>query len=494
MDALYVEQQYQDAERLYLHGSSLDALNIIEPVLKAGFESAAMWNLAGACGLSLNRLVDAERAFRRAIELYPDYRDAHSNLGAALTRQERYTDAVAALHHALSIDSTHAATYSNLGVALQGQKLFGIAEHAYRQALHFQPDFTDAAVNLGKVLRDQGRTADAEAVFREVVTLHPDLLSAKAELTHIVLADGRYEEGWRLYEHRYDARLANRAAVPPNIAVPKWNGESLNGKSILVYAEQGNGDTIQFSRFFPVLKQMGAAKVTFVCADRLHRLMQNARGLDKIMSEPEKPDARNYDFWTFLLSIPLHANTTLKTIPSTDDVLSVPQEDIERWRLRLNLLPGLKVGLVWKGSAFNLEDKTRSLPGLKTLAPLWDCAAASFVSLQKGQGEDEAMQPPPGQPLLHLGSDIENFADTAAIISQLDVLITVDTAAAHVAGALGKRCWVLLPATRTDWRWMHSTSSTPWYPHTRLFRQTQPNDWSAPVEAMCNAFACLLRA
>ncbi|WP_277187202.1 tetratricopeptide repeat protein [Caballeronia sp. BR00000012568055] len=505
IDASYAEQQYLEAERLYAAQRFAEALAVLEPVLHAGFESPAMWNVVAACNLSLNKPDDAERAFRRAIELHPAYCEAHSNLGVLLTNQKRYPEAEASLREALRHDPAHAASYSNLGVVMQARNRLPEAEKAYRQALKLRPDFPDATMNLGVVLRDQGRLAEAEQTFRRILNDqpegdaafrvasddHPVQVSAKVELAHLMLATGHYAHGWRLYENRYDARLGHRNTVPPAIELPQWQGESLKGKSVLVYAEQGNGDAIQFSRYFPVLKQMGAKHVAFVCPDQLHRLMKTARGLDRVISESASPDPRHYDCWTFLLSIPLHARTTPETIPSAEKVLSVPDAAFEHWRRRFSLLPGAKVGLVWKGSSIHPNDKVRSLPGLTTLAPLWSCPSASFVSLQKGQGEDEAARPLAGQPLMHVGSEIEDFADTAAIIAQLDLVITVDTAAAHLAGALGKRCWVLLPAIRTDWRWMNFTSSTPWYPETRLFRQTRFNDWTAPLDAARHALSNL---
>jgi hypothetical protein len=189
-----------------------------------------------------------------------------------------------------------------------------------------------------------------------------------------------------------------------------------------------------------------------------------------------------HDYWTFPLSLPLHFNTTVETIPAALPYLSAPPERLSRWQKCLSM-DGLKVGLVWKGSAAHINDANRSLPGLSTLAPLWSVPGVTFVSLQKGQGEDEAATPPTGQPVLHLGSDISDFADTAAIVSQLDLVICIDTAIAHLAGALNKPCWVLLPALGTDWRWLQERSDSPWYPDAmRLFRQTKSGDWTSTID------------
>ncbi|SAK72663.1 tetratricopeptide repeat protein [Caballeronia ptereochthonis] len=523
-DPSFADEKCSEAEDCYRNGRFDEALNAVDAAFRAGFESAALWNVAAASFMALRREADAERCLRRAIELYPASCQVHSNLGALLSAQSRYAEAEAEFQEALRIDPAHAEASNNLGVALQAQARWAEAEAAYRHALRVKPDFANASLNLGILCRDQGRFDDAkeafcrllagrpdqhdsarmnlgilyrdngrlpeaEAAFRQVSTDHPEQVSAKAELAHLALCAGNYAEGWALYENRYDSRLRGRNTIPPDIALPQWRGESLAGKSVLVFHEQGNGDTIQFSRYFPVLKQMGAARVTFACPERLHRLMRTARGLDVVIGDETLPAPKGYDCWTFLMSVPLHAGTTLENIPDAPGVLSVAEEDMHRWRPRLAGLEGVKVGLVWKGSAIHPNDQTRSLPGLAALAPLWTCPSVSFVSLQKGQGEDDAAHPPPGQPLVHVGSELSDFADSAAVIAQLDLIVCVDTAIAHLAGALGKPCWMMLPAIRTDWRWMRDRPTTPWYPTMRLFRQARLHDWTTPIEAMRAALA-----
>ena len=189
------------------------------------------------------------------------------------------------------------------------------------------------------------------------------------------------------------------------------------------------------------------------------------------------------------MSLPLYFATTVEAIPAELPYLSVPPERLSRWHQRLPA-SGLKVGLVWKGSALHSNDHNRSLSSLSLLAPLWSVPGVNFISLQKGQGEEEAAAPPAGQPILHLGSDIVDFADAAAIVAQLDLVICIDTAIAHLAGALNKPCWVLLPATGADWRWLRDRPDSPWYPNViRLFRQTKPGDWSATIEDVARSLA-----
>jgi hypothetical protein len=268
----------------------------------------------------------------------------------------------------------------------------------------------------------------------------------------------------------------------------------LTGKSLLLWPEQGYGDTLQFVRYAALLKAQGAARVVWMVQPALRGLLASAAGIDQLVVEGETPPL--CDYWTFPLSLPLHLRSTLDTLPATLPYLHADSERIEHWRPYLPPT-GFRVGLVWKGNARHRNDARRSLPSLATLAPLWQIPGVVFVSLQKGPGgpgETEAAEEaarsamPPGAPLTALGDKIRDFADTAAIVEQLDLVIGVDTAVVHLAGSLGKPCWVLLPAIGTDWRWLHGRNDTPWYPQVmRLFRQSTPGDWRETVETLAQA-------
>ena len=225
----------------------------------------------------------------------------------------------------------------------------------------------------------------------------------------------------------------------------------------------------------------GASRITLVCKSPLKALLETLEGVDMVVFQLEATSLPTHDYWTFPMSLPLYFATTIQTIPAKLPYLSAPLQRLDQWHRNLPT-GGLKVGLVWKGSAGHKNDANRSLPGLSTLAPLWALSGITFVSLQKGLGEDEAATPPVGQPILDLGPDIQDFADTAAIVAQLDLVICIDSAVAHLTGALNKPCWVLLPAIGVDWRWLHERTDSPWYPGVmRLFRQTKAGDWSAPI-------------
>ena len=439
----------------------------------------------------LKRLPEAELALQRAIGIRADYAAAHYNLGCLLVELERSSEAEAAFRRSLAIRPDYAEAHNNLGCLLRKLKRIAQAEAAYQRALAIRPDYAEAYSNLGFLYQEQNRFPEAEAACRRALAIRPDFVDASWNLALILLHLGRWSEGWPLYESRYHKDRKQLVAIVPSLVCPQWRGESLQGKSLLVWPEQGFGDTIQFARYLSLLKAQGAARITLVCAPVLRALCQSIAGVDALITMQEALDGSAYDFWTLLLSSPLHLKTTPESIPSSLPYLSAPTDRLEAWRCRMPRA-GVRVGLVWRGSAAHANDGNRSLPNLAALAPLWQVPGISFVGLQKGQGEDEVVQFSAKQPMLHLGSDIQDFADSAAIVAQLDLVISVDTAVAHLAGALGKPCWVLLPRMGTDWRWLDARSDSPWYPGVvRLFRQQESEDWSAVVDEVAAALARL---
>jgi len=347
------------------------------------------------------------------------------------------------------------------------------------------PDYAEVHCSLGVALKELGQFDGAVASFRRALEINPGLVESHLNLGSLFLSQGRYTEGWLEYEARYDPGYSGRQSIPPNLTFPRWQGEPLTGKSIVVWPEQGFGDEIQFARYFPMLKAQNVSRLTLVCKPPLKSLLENVDGVDAAVSFSEVASLPYHDYWAFPMSLPQHFSTTVETIPAKLPYLNTSPERLNRWRDRLPT-GGLKVGLVWKGNA--APNPHRSLPGLSTLASLWSIPGVTFVSLQKGPGEDEAAAPPAGQPILHLGSDILDFADTAAIVAQLDLVICIDTAIAHLVGALNKPCWVLLPAIGVDWRWLQERTDSPWYPGAmRLFRQSKSGDWSATIGEVTQA-------
>ncbi|MBF0178589.1 MAG: glycosyltransferase family protein [Magnetococcales bacterium] len=495
------------------------------------------------------RLAEAERLYRAILVNDPRHPDAHHNLGIVGLQAGRVEEALPHLQAAMEVAPMVVQYWSSLldGLLMAGRpqvarllpawggiaglpddavkslenrmKAAGVATErqaedlcllgrmfqernqldqartAYRQAIRLRPDYADALANLGCLLMDLHRPEEAEAALRAASRAAPGQVEILWNLALLLLRQGRFAEGWTLYEYRHHPGNRFRSTVPPDLPFPCWRGEALTGKAILVLTEQGLGDTLQFCRYLPILKARGAKAVKLVCAPSLAGLLQTLPGMEAPEDEETTGGAgESHDFWTFLLDIPVHLRTTLATIPADLPYLRTLPERDAAWRGRLPPPGALRVGLTWKGNPDHWNDGNRSLPDLACLASLWSVSGVVFVGLQTGAGAGEAASPPDGQPLLDCGHWIGDCADTASIVARLDLVICVDTAIAHLCGALGKRCWVLLPVIGSDWRWLEERSDSPWYPGVmRLFRQKIPGDWSGVIREVREALAGLAR-
>ncbi|APA87424.1 tetratricopeptide repeat protein [Paraburkholderia sprentiae WSM5005] len=507
------------------HADALHLLGLVHASRRALPEAAALMQQAIAIApcavffsnlgdvLRQQRLVaDAEAACRHAIELQHDYAPAHFNLGMLLMELGRKDDAECALRQALALDPASNDVLNNLGFLLNDMGRVDEAETAYRRAisndsgyfharynlgllllrggrfvdaeqqlrcaLEIAPKHVDVLNDLGTALREQHRYDEAEAMYRNALQQDADFADARWNLALVLLGQGRYAEGWPHAEARYHHRRTTADSVP-DPGYPQWQGEPLAGKSLVIWHEQGLGDTIQMARYAPLLKARGLSRLTVLCPEPLNALMTTVEGVDRVVSHTGELEA--HDFWSFSMSLPLRAGTTTGNIPAHLPYVHAPADRMGRWRTRLSA-GGFKVGLVWRGSVEHEHDAERSLPGLLTLAPLWSVPGVTFVSLQKGPAENEPASLAAQLPMVCAAADLMDLADTAAVISQLDLVISVDTAVAHLAGALGKPCWVLLNRPWTDWRWMHDRTDSPWYPQVmRLYRQASPGDWNEVI-------------
>lgn len=511
--------RYSAAVSLYGKDRFDEALALIEPLLRAQPVDVQVLNLAAACHLSIGHLHDAQTYWRRAIDTKPDYCDAHNNLGVVLKELGRLTEAETCYRQALSIAPDHAGahvnlgrlfaqlgrpneaefsylralelqprdgdTYVNLGVLYQDQMRLPEAEAAYRNALAADPQQVKAHFNLGVVLKMQRRFAEAEASYRQALALRPDYFEVKINLAHLLLTVGRLEEGWVLFEARYDPAWPQRKIAPPPVDFPMWRGEPLAGKSLLVWPEQGHGDSLQFCRYLPMLKAQGLAKLSIACSPVLQSLFEMIEGVDECIPLDGDHAIPTHDYVCLTMSLPHRLGTTLASIPGATPYLRVPPSHAARWKGKLPA-GKFKVGLVWAGDprpdqpAINAVDGRRSLHAGAYL-PLLRVPGVTFVSLQKGASTQPQIGTLPAElrPFdpMH---DVHDFADTASIIEQLDLVITVDTSIAHLAGALNMPVWIL---SRYDgcWRWLHDRDDTPWYPRARLFHQRQPGEWGEAI-------------
>jgi Flp pilus assembly protein TadD len=422
----------------------------------------------------------AEACFRELIRLLPDSAEAHASLGLLLDKQGMVGEAEHHYRHSISLNPDQGDIHLNLGMLLAKQKRFEEAEAHYRQVVELIPDSAVAWSNLGVLQACRKQETEAELSYRIAIAINPDHRLAYFNLSYLLLRQGRFEEGWRCLEMRdWYGQLEK------NIPCPRWQGEPLQGRSLLISFDAGHGDMIQFCRYAKVLKARGAARITLVCHPALKTLFTTLDGVDTVLAFDETLPPAEWDYWTPPLSIPFYCRTRLDSIPVDIPYLRADRKLAERWSSVMSGECGpsdLRVGLVWKGNPRFENDSERSLPDLKALEPLGTIEGVRFFSLQKGAGEDEAANLPADLPLVNLGPHISDFADSAAIVANLDLIISVDTAIAHLAGAMAKECWTLLPDYMTDWRWLTGRTDSPWYPGVmRLFRQPRMGEWATVI-------------
>ncbi|CAG1003765.1 hypothetical protein RHDC4_03414 [Rhodocyclaceae bacterium] len=441
----------------------------------------------GRARLDAGDAAGAEACFRAALAQAPDFAAALGNLGFVLEDRGALVEAEACYRRCLELDPTPAQIHLNLGALLLARKRFPEAEAAFLEAIRCDAQSPRMWSAVGVFLASTKREEEAERCYRQALELDADYALASFNLAYLLLRQGRFEEGWR----RLDARDWY-GPLQERLGLPRWQGEPLAGRRLLIADEIGHGDMIQFGRYAAVLKAGGAARIGLMCQPALTELLATLDGVDAVFALDAEVDAAAWDFWSPALSLPRWCETRLETIPARLPYLQADPRRIVRWAAALPA-GGLKAGLVWRGNPRFENDADRSLPSLEVMAPLGAVAGVHFVSLQKGAGEDEAVNPPPSLPLLNLGSRMENFADTAALMANLDLVITVDTAAAHLAGALGKPCWVMLPDYKTDWRWLTGREDSPWYPGAmRLFRQPPTREWEPVVAHMAGELSHLV--
>ncbi|HEY9104772.1 tetratricopeptide repeat protein [Chitinimonas sp.] len=430
----------------------------------------------------------AETYLWAARRLAPDIAEIHANLALLLDERGERQEAEGCYREALRLAPDYASAHLNLGALLAEQRRYDEACLHYETSLALRPESARAWSNLGVLLTCVRRDADAEGCLRRALALDPDYARARYNLGYLLLRQGRYAEGWPLFEARdwY-------AGYQQHLPWPRWTGPDLAGQALMLVCEAGQGDMIQFCRYVAELKARGVARLGLLCHPPLKRLFAGLAGLDCLAGLDEPLPEGEWDGWVPMLSVPGLCDTRLETIPAKLPYLLAEPAAQAGWRERLAVActPGaLRVGLAWQGNPRFENDAERSLPGIATLAPLWQVPGVVFVSLQKGPGELGAV--PPGQPLFNPAAELHDFADTAALMANLHLVISVDTAVAHLAGALGLPCWLMLPDHKTDWRWFLGRSDTPWYPGAlRLFRQPQVGDWTSVVVALQASLAVL---
>jgi tetratricopeptide (TPR) repeat protein len=461
---------------LHQQGRSVEALELIGAALKARPDSVETLSNYGLVLQSLQRYDEALATYDRAVGLKPDFAEAFFNRGNALKGLKRIDDALASYDRAIALKPDFAEAFFNQGNALKELKRIDDALASYDRAIALKPDFTEAFINRGTALTELKRIDEALACYDKAVALEPEGAYGIINRGICRLLLGRYLEGWADYELRWGTERFH--GVPPAFA--NWHGEDLKGRRLLVFSEQGLGDTIQFSRYLPLLARRGC-RVTFLTDTRLLGLLRS------LANEIEICDActseRTFDFQCALMSLPHRFGTDLTSIPSAVPYLRAEGDRIDHWRTQIGE-HGFKIGIIWQGSPSHHQERSVLLG---VFFPLAKIPGVRLISLQRQQGIQQLAYVPANVKIETLGAAFvdshDAFADTAAVISNLDLVITIDTSIAHLSAALGKLTWITLSYI-ADWRWLLDREDSPWYPTVRLFRQKRPNDWASAFSSI----------
>jgi Flp pilus assembly protein TadD len=439
----------------------------------------------GVAFFQMGRFDEAASAFRRAASLRPNDAHAYNSLGGALVKSDKFEEAAAVLRRAIELDPNLPEAHANLGVALTRVGQADETEAVLTRALALRPDYAEAHNTLGVLHYQNGKLDAAAAEYQAALKLRPDYAMAHWNLGVILMLQGNLEQGWAELDWgpRWQHNPRRR-----ELTKPLWESFATSGQRILIHAEQGYGDAIQFIRYLPRVCQSGGT-VMVACQKELHRLFEGIAPVETWIApnEPLPP----HDVRCPLMRLPLVFKTNLSNIPAEIPYLKANERLAGQWRNRMPASGTRKIGLVWAGRPKDTNDRDRSVK-LAQLAPLAGVGGAMFFSLQKGEAAGQASQPPAGMNLVDWTADLHDFSDTAALIANLDLVIAVDTVVAHLAGAMGKPVWLLLQNT-PDWRWLLERTDSPWYPTARLFRQAKWRDWSEPIRQVTAALAELVR-
>jgi tetratricopeptide (TPR) repeat protein len=520
-EVLTAEPQHGDALRflgsLYMQDNRPDAaIECFEKARTVTPRNPELLNNLGVALYSLGKTIDAQKAYEEAVRLDPNYWNAALNLANLLLATGQRDEAVPWLRRVVEVRQDHIQALTQLGNLLRAT---GESEEActiYRRLVDLQPDDVNVHVNLGTLYHDLSKWDDALAQYDKALSLQADYTDAlvsragllmelnrpneaKAAYAQIIKAEparrdalfgqsmalltlGEYKEGWPLYESRYQH-------APHLLAYSKdrWDGSPLDGKRLLIWGEQGLGDVLQFVRYAALCKEKGG-HIIVQCKQPLVRLLQNCSYIDEVVTQISEKD---FDYQISMMSLPAIFATTLDTIPKTIPYLFVSEEARAKWAPCFANIDGYKIGLVWAGNPrknridAHITDRQRSLK-LAMLKPLLESEGVRFYSLQKGDAANEIKSGGLSEALIDYTDDIQDFMDTAALIENLDLVISVDTSVVHLAGGLGKPVWVL-SRFGGCWRWLGNQSDSPWYPTARVFAPPAPADWQPCIQDVCVA-------
>lgn len=435
---------------------------------------AVAWFHKGNVLQDLKYYDEAARAYRQAVEIDGSLPDAWNNLGVVLRAQHLENEALEAFGRAAEQNPDSPEVHNNLGLVLAALGQSEAAVESCRRAIHLNPAFAEAYRNLADMLKEICRTKDAIAAYRKATQVRPDFAAAWWNLALALLQNGQLREGFSLYHYRRQPEL-NIFTYPHSLTAPRWNGRAFKNKTLLVYCEQGFGDSIQFSRYLPKVRQRGG-KVILEAPPALVRLFQASGIADEVIGAGPELPAVQYDLCASVMDLAHIFDTTLETIPAGGGYLRADRQAVERWRRRIGQ-EGFKVGIAWAGNPQHGNDKNRSVSAQMFAGLHGISSDIRFFSLQLNPDAGSIELLSNTLAVENLEADLTDLAETAAAVMCLDLVISVDTSVAHLAGALGRPAWTLLPYC-PDWRWLLHRDDSPWYPGMRLFRQRQRGNWS----------------
>ena len=477
---LVVRNDPSNAQAWYMLGSVKQLQGRIDEAVTDYLEAIRLvpnfteaFNNLGVALHAQKRFAEAEESLRRALSHQPNYAEAHNNLGAALHAQGRSEEAEASLRRALRHRPNYAEAHNNLGNVLQERGELDEALECYQKAVRLEPEYTEACTNLGNALLSQGRMAEAMGSYDQALERKPDHAEVHMNRALTWLGMGDFAKGWPEYEWRLKV---SQYAIP-SFRQPRWDGSPLDGRTILLHADHGLGDAIQFIRYAPLVRQRGG-RVILQCCRPLARLLASSPGLDRVVVLGE--DVPDTDVYAPLMSLPGIFGTTLETIPADVPYLFPDETLVERWSGELGSTDEIRVGIAWQGNPQHTRDRSRSFR-LSQFEAVARRPGIRLLSLQKFDGSEQLGEVEGRFAVTDLGSRLDDMMDTAAVMKNLDLVIVVDSALAHLAGALGVPVWVALPFA-PDWRWLRGRDDSPWYPTMRLFRQRRWGDWDEVFE------------
>lgn len=479
-ESLNVENRIKSAKQSIAVGDYSNAEKILKSMIKNDDEYYLKF---GDICLETGKLDEAINSYQKAIEINPILDGVYNNLGVAYTKKNETDEAINCYKKAIELNPNNAEPYCNLGVAITKNNQIDAAIENYLIALNINPNYATACFNLGLSYSKKRDINNAILYYEKALSINPNYIEAYFNLGIAYLLNKEFKKGWQYY----DCRFINKKAPAPQVKNPKpiWNGSSLKGKIIYVYHEQGIGDTLQFVRFLPILKAFGAKKVLFKCQAGLETLLKmGIVGVD-IVNNSTPDESIEFDTYIPLLSLPRILNINCDNISPNTEYLKADINKVIEYKQKFFNNDKLKIGIFWQGSTEHKTDKERSL-SLKNYYPLFDIPNIQLYSLQKGYGIEQLQDLPEGFNVVNLGEHFKDFSDTAAAVENLDLLITIDSAVAHLAGALNKPVWIIL-SSNLEWRWFLDEKDTIWYKSARLFRPKLGQNKDEVISNICES-------